>query len=121
MSGIFHEGKWYENTDQICARCGRPVYESDLPHEYAYQCFYCDEDLYGFETEEQDAHFLPSVMVARPFDGITINTEIEYLLNGDGEPLVFANQPLAECFLLSNGYVPEDLEFFYYVEKRGKE
>ena len=54
MSGIFHEGRWYENTDMICRRCGRPVYDSDNP-EYCYQCFHCDEDFYSFEVEEQDA------------------------------------------------------------------
>ena len=43
MSGIFHEGRWYENTDMICRRCGRPVYDSYNP-EYCYQCFHCDED-----------------------------------------------------------------------------
>ena len=47
MSGIFHEGRWYENTDMICRRCGRPVYDSDNP-EYRYQCFHCDEDFYSF-------------------------------------------------------------------------
>ena len=50
MSGIFHEGRWYENTDMICRRCGRPVYDSDNP-EYRYQCFHCDEDFYSFEVE----------------------------------------------------------------------
>ena len=29
MSGIFHDRRWYENTDMICRRCGSPVYESD--------------------------------------------------------------------------------------------
>ena len=71
MSGIFHEGRWYENTDMICRRCGRPVYDSDNP-EYCYQCFHCDEDFYSFEVEEQDALYLPPVMVARPVDGITL-------------------------------------------------
>ena len=52
MSGIFHEGRWYENTDMICRRCGRPVYDSDNP-EYCYQCFHCDEDFYSFEVEER--------------------------------------------------------------------
>lgn len=80
MSGIFHEGRWYENTDMICRRCGRPVYDSDNP-EYRYQCFHCDEDFYSFEVEEQDALYLPPVMVARPVDGITLNEALEYLLD----------------------------------------
>ena len=36
MSGIFHEGRWYESTDMVCRRCGGPVYASDIP-EYSYQ------------------------------------------------------------------------------------
>ena len=97
MSGIFHEGRWYENTDMICRRCGRPVYDSDNP-EYCYQCFHCDEDFYSFEVEEQDALYLPPVMVARPVDGITLNEALEYLL------------------LLCHGFTSEDLEHFYFVE-----
>ena len=27
MSGIFHEGRWYENTDMICRRCGTVLYQ----------------------------------------------------------------------------------------------
>ena len=99
MSGIFHDGRWYENTDMICRRCGSPVYESDNP-EYSYQCFYCDEDLYSFEAEEQDAHYMPPVMVARPVDGITLN---EALLDEAGNTRSIQNQPEAEAVLLSHG------------------
>ena len=88
MSGIFHEGCWYENTDMICRRCGRPVYDSDNP-EYCYQCFHCDEDFYSFEVEEQDALYLPPVMVARPVDGITLNEALEYLLDDTGKTRIF--------------------------------
>lgn len=35
-----------------CPRCGRPLFKSYLP-EYAYQCFECDEDFYGFEAEKE--------------------------------------------------------------------
>ena len=48
-----HKGRWYENTDMACRRCGNPVYESDNP-EYRYQCFQCDEDLYSFEVIRQE-------------------------------------------------------------------
>jgi len=47
----FDESKLAEKTDRICRRCKSSVYRSDNP-EYSYQCFVCDEDLYGFETEE---------------------------------------------------------------------
>lgn len=115
MSGVFHGGRWYENTDLICRRCGHPVYESDNP-EYSYQCFHCDEDLFAFETEEQDALYLPPVMVARPVDGITINEALEYLLDDDQQPRIFANQPEAEAFLLCHGFSSDDLEDMYFVE-----
>lgn len=115
MSGIFHEGRFYENTDMVCRCCGHPVYESDNP-EYSYQCFHCDEDLYSFEAEEQDGLYLPPVMVARPVDGITINEELEYLLDDTEKPRVFPNQPEAEGYLLAHGFNGEALEHFYFVE-----
>jgi len=34
-----------------CRRCGGPLYKSELP-QYAYQCFFCDEDFFSFEVEE---------------------------------------------------------------------
>lgn len=115
MSGIFHEGRFYENTDMVCRRCGHPVYESDNS-EYSYQCFYCDEDLYSFEVREQDGLYLPPVMVARPVDGITVNEALEYLLDENEKPRIFSNQPEAECFLLAQGIDAESLEHFYFVE-----
>ncbi len=78
---------------------------------------YCDEDLYSFEATEQDAHYLPPVMVARPVDGITINEQLEYLLDDTGRhPRFFNNQPEAEAFLAGHGFTWEDLEYFYFVE-----
>ncbi len=115
MSGIFHGGRFYENTDMVCHRCGHPVYESDNP-EYRYQCFYCDEDLYSFEVREQDDLYLPPVMVARPVDGITLNEGLEYLLDDAGQPRIFDNQPEAECYLLAQGIDAGALEHFYFVE-----
>ena len=54
MSGIFYEGKWYEDTDMVCRRSGHPVYVSDNP-KYSYQCFHCDENLYSFEVAERNS------------------------------------------------------------------
>lgn len=115
MSGIFHEGRWYESTDMVCRRCGSPVYESDIP-EYRYQCFGCDEDFYSFEVKEQDALYLPPVMVARPVHGITGSEALEYLLDDNGEPRIFQNQAEAKAFLLFHGFIGKALEDVYYEE-----
>ncbi len=34
---------------RVCKKCGNIVRKSDLKN-YSYQCDYCDEDLYEFET-----------------------------------------------------------------------
>ncbi len=115
MSGIFCKDRWYENTDMVCRRCGHPVYKSDNP-KYSYQCFYCDEDLYEFEVVERDDLCLPPVRVARPVDSIALNEGLEYLLDEAKKPIVFANQPEAEVFLLAHGIDNEALEHFYFVE-----
>ncbi len=112
MSGIFHEGRWYENTDKVCRRCGSPVYESDTPG-YSYQCFGCDENFYSFEVDEQDGLYLPPVKVARPVYGITGIKALEYLLDEYGEPRIFRNQPEAEAFLLAHGYIIDNLEVYF--------
>lgn len=86
MSGIFHEGRWYENTDMICRRCGRPVYDSDNP-EYCYQCFHCDEDFYSFEVEEQDALYVEADSEQMNFykDTLLKNDTV----TGSGFPLLY--------------------------------
>lgn len=55
-------------------------------------------------------------MVARPVDGITVNEALEYLLDENEKPRIFANQPEAEGFLLAQGIDGEALEHFYFVE-----
>lgn len=115
MSGIFHEGRWYEGTDMVCRRCGHPVYASDLAG-YSYQCFHCDEDLYSFEAVEQDGAYLPPVMVARPVGGIALNEGLEYLLDDGGEPKIFECQAVAEAYLLAHGVTEDALEMVYFVE-----
>jgi len=115
MTGIIHEQLFYADTGFQCRRCGGPVYKSDLP-EYAYQCFACDEDLYGIEVEPQAAPRAPRVMVARPVDGITLNTDLEMLLDDNNEVIIFANKTEAEAFLLEHGVDAEDMEHMYFVE-----
>jgi len=116
MSGIFIGGSFKQNTDKICIRCKSPAWETDTPGGYLYQCLKCDEDLFGCEVEEQDPHYLPRVIVGRHVNGITLNADVEYLLDDEGKERIFENQPTAEAFLLSNGLEAEDLEFMYFVE-----
>lgn len=115
MSGIFHDGRWHEDTGMMCRRCGRPVYGSDNP-AYRYQCFYCDEDLYSFEAVEQDAGWLPKVSIACPMDGAAINTELEYMLDGNGKIRIFSSRTETEAFLSADGFRSEDMKLFYFVE-----
>ncbi|GHV42681.1 hypothetical protein FACS189490_12150 [Clostridia bacterium] len=56
-----------------------------------------------------------SVIVARNLNGISINGELEYLLDDTGNEIVFENQPAAEEFLLRNGFDEDDLEFFHFI------
>lgn len=49
--------------------------------------------------------------VTRPFDGITINTEVEYLLDDNGDVMLFDSTKKAKSFLLSHGFTEEDLGF----------
>ena len=120
MSGIFHDGRWYENADLICLSCRQPVYEPK-DSQSNYHCFHCGRALGITETEEQDSHWLPPVFVARPVDGITINEAIEYLLDDAGQRRIFENQPAAEAFLTASGYTTEELEHVYFVETEGAE
>ena len=116
MSGVWYNGQWYDNTGHICHRCGKPVYESDLP-EYVYQCFHHDEDLYSIEADEATAP--PRIIVARPFDGVTINTALEYLLDDKNELLIFTGQPEAEEYLLSHGIPEDSLCFLHFIDYDG--
>jgi len=115
MNGILHENLWYENTGFQCRRCGGSVYKSDLP-EYAYQCFTCDEDFYSFEVELQGDRPPSRIIVARRVDGITLNTDLELLLDDDGKPIIFADQTEAETFLLEHGVDAEEMTHMYFVE-----
>ncbi|GHV42785.1 hypothetical protein FACS189490_12490 [Clostridia bacterium] len=55
------------------------------------------------------------VIVARNINGISINGELEYLLDDTGNEMIFENQPAAEAFLLQNGFDEDDLEFFHFI------
>lgn len=121
MSGIFHEGRWYEGTGMVCSICGNPVYGSDIQPEYSYQCFHCDMDMYLFEAFERDSESLLPVMVARPVGGVTLNGGLEYLLDDDGSPRIFACQREAEGYLQGHGFTDAGLGAVYFVEVDGED
>jgi len=115
MTGILHYDVFYENTGFQCRHCGRPVYKSNLP-EYTYQCLSCEEDFYSFEVEPQATPRNPRIMVARPVDGITLNTALEMLLDDVNEVLVFDNKAEAEAYLLEHGVDADEMEHMYFCE-----
>ena len=61
------------------------------------------EDLY------QKGEEMPRVVVVRPYDGITINTEMECLLDENNELLVFNNEYAARMYLLEHGCGQDEL------------
>lgn len=114
MSGVWHDNRWYPHTGFVCRNCGHPVFPADLAGQgYEYQCFFCDEDMFGFEVDTEKS--FPRVMVARPVDGITINEALEYLLDDTGQPRIFNNQLDAEAYLMAQSIPYDDLAFLYFI------
>lgn len=62
---------------------------------------------------------MSKAVVARPVDGITINTELEFLLDGDGEVRTFASPEQARSFLTDAGVGPEELRQMTILESCG--
>lgn len=116
MSGIFIKDLGFcENTDRICQRCKTSVWQTNTPG-YLFQCLVCDEDLYEFETKGQDPRYMPRVIIGRHVHDITLNNQLEFIMDNEGNERIFDNQPQAEEFLLSVGFDTEDLEFMYFIE-----
>jgi len=59
---------------------------------------------------------MPRVIVLRPFDGITLNTAMESLLDEDGELMVFDNEYAAKAYLLEQGCDEDDLAILRFDE-----
>ena len=55
------------------------------------------------------------VTVCRPFDGITLNTEVEYLLDEDGEIKEFKDVETAKEWLREHVITEETIEFLMFV------
>ena len=62
---------------------------------------------------------MSKAVVARPIDGITINTKLEFLLDDNGEVLIFDNQEQARSFLTAAGVEPEELRHMTIMESCG--
>lgn len=62
---------------------------------------------------------MSKAIVARPVDGITINTELEFLLDNDGEVRIFDNQEQARLSLTVAGIEPEELRHMTIMESCG--
>ncbi len=62
---------------------------------------------------------MSKVIVGRPVDGITINGELEFLLDDSGEVKVFDSPEQARSFLISNGVDKEELRHMTIIESCG--
>ena len=62
---------------------------------------------------------MSKAVVARPVDGITINTELEFLLDDDGKIRMFDSPEQAKSFLFAAGVEPEELRHMTIMESCG--
>ena len=62
---------------------------------------------------------MSKAVVARPVNGITINTELEFLLDDDGKIRMFDSPEQARSFLTAAGVEPEELRHMTIMESCG--
>ena len=62
---------------------------------------------------------MSNVVVARPIDGITINSELEFLLDDSGSVRVFDSLEQAKLFLTDAGIGSEELRHMIFMESCG--
>ena len=55
-------------------------------------------------------------IVCRPIDGITVNGELEFLLDDNGEVRLFDNPEEAKSFLIASGVDSEELRHMTIME-----
>lgn len=58
-------------------------------------------------------------VVARPVNGITLNGDLEFLLDDDGAVRVFDSEEQARDFLIAAGVEPEELNHISIMESCG--
>ena len=61
------------------------------------------------------------IAVCRPLDGITLNTEVEYLLDDDGEIKKFEDVDTAKEWLRKHGVTEGVMEFLMFVNVEKEE
>lgn len=57
------------------------------------------------------------ISISRPYAGITLNTEREYLNDDSGNLMIFVDVDEAKNFLKIKGYEEDDLYFFDFEEE----
>ncbi len=62
---------------------------------------------------------MSKAIVGRPVDGITLNGELEFLLDDSGEIRVFDSPEQAKSFLIANGVDTEELRHMTIMESCG--
>jgi len=60
------------------------------------------------------------VTIGRPINGISING-VEWLLDDDNKPMLFANRESAEQFLLDNGEIAENVDSYIFENEETTE
>ena len=62
---------------------------------------------------------MSKIVVYRPVDGITLNTEIEYLLDEDDSVRMFDSAEQAKSWLFMQGVTDEELSVMTFLESCG--
>lgn len=62
---------------------------------------------------------MSAAIVARPIDGITINTRLEFLLDDDRNVRMFDSPKQARSFLVAAGVEPDELRHMAIMESCG--
>lgn len=63
---------------------------------------------------------MSKVIVGRPINGITINEELEFLLNDDDTMLYFDDVGCAKQYLADKGISEEEMEHMKFIESCGR-
>jgi hypothetical protein len=72
--------------------------------------------MYSFEVEAREPEKPMKVIAARLSREISPNSQLEYVLNKDGDEIVFESEEVAKQFLTLHGSDDNDMKMFYYIE-----